>query len=71
MKASMLTTTITINMIRLLFVFLVTFLIVTFSIQGFRALSGAEKWQFTKIALYGIILSMITTAILTAIYVIF
>jgi len=67
----MLTTTTTIDMIRLLAVFLVTFLIVTFSIQGFRALSGAEKWQFTKIAFYGIIVSAVSMTILTAIYIIF
>jgi hypothetical protein len=58
-------------MIRMLLVFLVTFLIVTFSIQGFRALTGREKWEFTKILFYGIILSMVTVTILAAIVIIF
>jgi hypothetical protein len=58
-------------MIRMLLVFLVTFLIVTFSIQGFRALTGREKWEFTKILAYGIILSMVTVTILIAIVILF
>ena len=58
-------------MIRLFLVFLVTFLIVTFSIQGFRALTGLEKWEFTKILFYGIIVSMVTVTILAAIVIMF
>jgi hypothetical protein len=58
-------------MIRMLLVFLVTFIIVTFSIQGFRALTGREKWEFTKILFYGIILSLVTVTILIAIVLIF
>jgi len=58
-------------MIRLILVFLFTFLIVTFSIQAFRSLTGAEKWEFTKILVYGTIISMVTVTILTAIVIIF
>jgi hypothetical protein len=58
-------------MIQMLLVFLVTLLIVTFSIQGFRALTGSEKWEFTKILFYGIILSLVTVTILAAIVLIF
>jgi hypothetical protein len=58
-------------MIRMLLVFLVTFLIVTFSIEGFRALTGREKWEFTKILAYGIILSLVTVTILTSIVILF
>ena len=58
-------------MIRLFLVFLVTFLIVTFSIQGFRALTGLEKWEFTKILFYGIVVSLVTVTILAAIVIMF
>lgn len=58
-------------MIRAFLAFFVIFAIVTFSITAFRALTGKEKWQFTKILAYGIILSMVTATILAAIVIIF
>jgi hypothetical protein len=58
-------------MIHMLLVFLVTLLIVALSIHKFSSLTRIEKWEFTKILFYGIILSLVTATILAAIVLIF
>ena len=58
-------------MIHMLLVFLITLLIVALSIHKFSSLTRIEKWEFTKILFYGIILSLVTATILAAIVLIF
>ena len=58
-------------MIRAFFAYFVLFVLVTFCINAFRAASGKERWEFTKILTYGIILSMVTATILVGIVIIF
>jgi hypothetical protein len=58
-------------MIQILLVFLVTLLIVALSIHKFSSLTRIEKWEFTKILCYGIILSLVTATILAVIVLLF
>lgn len=58
-------------MIRMLLVFFLVFALVSGSIMFWNAMTGREKWQFTKTVFYGIIISMVTVTILTAIVVLF
>ena len=58
-------------MIRMLLVFFLVFALVSGSIMLWNAMTGREKWQFTKTVFYGIIVSMVTVTILTAIVMFF
>lgn len=58
-------------MIRMFLIFLITFFLVSGGITVFRAMTGLEKWQFTKILAYGIMVSAISIAILTTIVILF
>lgn len=58
-------------MIRMLLVFFLVFALVSGSIMLWNAMSGKEKWEFTKILFRGIIISMVTVTILTGIVVFF
>ena len=58
-------------MIRMIFVFLLVFFLVSGSQMLWNAMTGDEKWQFTKIAFRGIIISVVTVIILTAIVIFF
>jgi predicted metal-binding membrane protein len=58
-------------MIGMILVFIITFLLVFGGISLFRSMSGKEKWQFTKIFAYGIIVAWITVAILAGIVFLF
>lgn len=58
-------------MIRMFLIFLITCFLVSGGIATFRAMTGLEKWQFTKILAYGIMVSAISVAILTTIVIVF
>lgn len=58
-------------MIRMLLIFIIVFLLVSGSQMLWSAMSGKEKWQFTKILFRGIIVSMVTVTILAAIVIFF
>lgn len=58
-------------MIRMLFVFLLTFVLITGLQIGWNMLTKSEKWQCTKILFRGIILSMVTVIVLTTIVILF
>ena len=46
-------------MIRMLLVFAVMFSCFFFGIPAFRSLTGKEKWELTKLALYSILCSLL------------
>lgn len=58
-------------MIGMIIVFVMTFLLVFGGINLFRSMSGKEKWQFTKILAYGIMVAGITVVILASIVFVF
>lgn len=58
-------------MIRMFIIFLVTFFLVSGGISAFRAMTGLEKWEFTKILAYGIMVSGISILILSIIVLLF
>lgn len=58
-------------MIRMFIIFLITFFLVSGGISVFRAMTGREKWEFTKILAYGIMVSGISILILVTIVVLF
>lgn len=58
-------------MIRMLFFFLLTFLLFFFGIKGFLQLSGRERWILTKLLAYSLICAIIATVFLVSIVIIF
>ena len=58
-------------MIRIIFAFIVVFLIFFFGIKMFTQLSGKEKWVLTKLFAYSLICAIITTVFLISIVVLF
>jgi len=58
-------------MIRIIFAFIVVFLIFFFGIKVFTQLSGKEKWILTKLLAYSLVCAIITTVFLVSIVVLF
>ena len=58
-------------MIRLILVFLFIFMVVTFSINTFRTATNKDRWEFTKTAFYGIMVSTITIVVMSLIVILF
>jgi hypothetical protein len=58
-------------MIRIIFAFVVVFLIFFFGLKLFTQLSGKEKWVLTKLFAYSLICAIITTVFLVSIVVLF
>ena len=58
-------------MIGVLIAFLVVFGFFYFGITAFRNTTGKEKLELTKVALYAILCSMLTTAFLITIVILF
>lgn len=58
-------------MIRMLIVFFGLTGAFMVGIAAFRALSGKEKWDLTKIALYAIMCSLLSLAVLVGIVILF
>ena len=58
-------------MIRMIFAFIVIFLIFFFGIKTFIQLSGKEKWVITKLLAYSMVCAIITTVFLISIVVLF
>jgi hypothetical protein len=58
-------------MIRIIFAFIVVFLIFFFGLKLFTQLSGKEKWVLTKLFAYSLICAIITTVFLVSIVVLF
>lgn len=58
-------------MIRILFAFLVVFLITFFGIKGFVQLSGKDRWVLTKLLAYSLVCATITTVFLISIVILF
>ena len=58
-------------MIRFILAFVIIFMLVFFGIEAFRKMTNKDRWQFTKTAFYGIILSMITIMIMTTFVILF
>ena len=58
-------------MIRMVLLFILVFFLVTGAQMLWSAMSGKEKWQFTKILFRGIIVSMVTVTILAGIVIFF
>ena len=58
-------------MIRMLLVFVILFVLFWGGINVFRALSGWERWQLTKLALYSIVCAALSTLVLIAIVLLF
>jgi hypothetical protein len=58
-------------MIKIVLIFAVVFFVVFFGIDLLRRLTGAEKWQLTKMLGYATLCSVITLAVLSAIVLLF
>ena len=58
-------------MIRMALIFIVLFVLFWGGINVFRALSGRERWQLTKLALYSILCATLSTVVLIAIVLLF
>ena len=58
-------------MIRMALIFIVLFVLFWGGINVFRALSGRERWQLTKLALYSILCAGLTTGFLILIVLLF
>lgn len=58
-------------MIRVIFFWLILFALFFFGIKFLRSLSGSEAWALTKVAGYAILCSLLTTAFLIAMVVVF
>lgn len=58
-------------MIRMFLIFVVTCFVVSGAITVFRAMTGREMWEFTKILAYGIMVSAISFVILATLVVLF
>ena len=58
-------------MIRMIGVFFFVFIVVTLGNMFWSMMTGKEKWLFTKNLFRGIIISMVTVTILTAIVMFF
>lgn len=58
-------------MIRLYLAFFIAFAICYFGIDGYRKLTGKEKWALTKLLGYSIICSVLAMGILSAIVILF
>jgi len=58
-------------MVRGILIFLITCGLVYGSIEGFRALTGKQKWALTKSVGYSMLVSAIAMVILTAIVILF
>jgi hypothetical protein len=58
-------------MIKIVLIFAVVFFVVFFGIDLLRRLTGAEKWQLTKMLGYATLCSVITLAALSAIVLLF
>lgn len=58
-------------MIRGILIFLITCFLVYGGIEGFRALTGKQKWALTKSVGYSILVSAVAMVILTTIVILF
>lgn len=58
-------------MIRMVFVFLVLFVVFFFGIDAFRKLSNYQKWSLTKLLAYSLLCSMLSIGALIGLVVIF
>jgi hypothetical protein len=58
-------------MIKIVLIFAVVFFVVFFGIDLLRRLTGAEKWQLTKMLGYATLCSVITLAALSALVLLF
>jgi hypothetical protein len=58
-------------MIRVIFFWLILFAMFFFGIKFLRNLSGSEAWALTKIGSYAILCSLLTTAFLIFIVILF
>jgi len=58
-------------MIKMIVAFLGIFMILSFTVQGFVAVSTAEKLQFAKVLGYSLVCSTLATLIATAIVILF
>ena len=58
-------------MIRMILVFVVLFVLFWGGINVFRALSGRERWQLTKLAAYSILCAALSTLVLISIVLLF
>ena len=58
-------------MIKILMIFAIVFFVVFFGIDLLRRLTGAEKWQLTKMLGYATLCSVITIAALSAFVLLF
>jgi hypothetical protein len=58
-------------MIRMLFVFGLLFAGFWIGIPAFRTLSGKEKWDLTKTAIYAILCAVLTTLVLIGLVILF
>jgi hypothetical protein len=58
-------------MIRMLFFFLLTFLLFFLGIKGFIQLSGKDRWVLTKLLAYSLLCAIIATVFLVFIVVLF
>lgn len=58
-------------MIRMIFIWLVLFALFFMGIKVLRSLSGNEAWALTKLVSYAILCSLLTTALLIFIVVLF
>lgn len=56
---------------RLLFVFLVFWIMIMSATLVFRGMTGRERWAMTKIATFGLVTSIVTMFVLGAIVVFF
>jgi hypothetical protein len=52
-------------------IFIVLFVLFWGGINVFRALSGRERWQLTKLALYSILCAALSTLVLISIVLLF
>ncbi len=58
-------------MIRIVFFWLILFALFFFGIKFLRSLSGKEVWALTKVAAYAILCSLLTTAFLITLVILF
>jgi hypothetical protein len=58
-------------MAKIILSFIVLFVIFYFGITAVRAMSGKEKWALTKLVIYSIICTVLTTLLLTAFVLLF
>ncbi len=58
-------------MIQMLIAFLIAFFLCYFGIEGYRKLTGKEKFALTKLAGYSILCALLALAILSTIVILF